>query len=118
MLVLMPALTGCYPKAYKFGTPEVNRACKVTVYRMSAGGNCETKDKGFITFSLWSQVAPHYTSIAQGISSLNKDVTVTRGFIVNSEERGPSDENWHRLLKDPKLLCIEACGPADWVMAE
>ncbi len=110
--------TGCFPGAYKFKTSQSDRVCEVVVHERRAGGNCVTKDKGLISFDLWSTVTAHPIALAQGLSSEEEDVTVTRGLLINGVEKGPSDEHWNRLLRDPKSLCIEACGKADWLIAE
>jgi hypothetical protein len=118
---LLLLLTGCSPKVYRYNTSPADRLCEVSVHKKRAEGYCVTKGKDSVSFELWSEASVHYSPalLLQGLNSSDKNVSITEyGLLINGVEQGPSSEKWNRLLRDPKLLCLEACGTADWRIAE
>ncbi len=115
-LCLWLSLSACHTVVQKLSYTQGDRGCEVEVFEKGAEGNCLTKDRAPVSFSLWSTRIPNYSIIFQGLNSNDPDFTPMYGFVVNDVEQEPSDDLWKRLLQDPQMLCNRACGPADWLL--
>jgi hypothetical protein len=111
-------LSGCYSGTHYSVYVSERGSCEVEVKEEGAGGNCTTKDAAPVSFVLWSVTSHNYSIMAQGLNSRNPSASTICGLLVHGVEQDPGDEEWLRLLRDPKLLCSAACGPGDWSLAE
>jgi hypothetical protein len=115
-LCLSLTLSGCYyPRMFRFHSAPGDRSCRVEAHEKRAVGSCATGNSAEIPFELWSATTVDLPLLAQGLNSDNRIESSTYGLRVNGVEQGPGNEHWKQLLRDPKMLCNEACGSADWL---
>jgi len=113
-LCISISLPGCQ-SARLFRFHSGNLPCQVEVREKGAEGGCTNARGTGIGFALWSEASYNYSILAQGLNSEDQPVTRTYGLLINDMERNPDQQDWNRFLRNPALLCSEACGGDDWL---
>ena len=113
-LFILFSLPGCHSaKMLRFHRGDI--PCEVEVGEKGAEGNCLNAEGTRTEFALWSETSYNYSILAQGLNSEDRPVSHIYGLLINNVEQSPDGEDWKRFLRNPALLCNEACGGGDWL---